>query len=475
MNSLEWLKFYFEKKKFYTHLDYPIRKFTPKILDSLAPEQISKHPFYPFIRIVLKKNRLRKIILDPPLACERKQIRKRVKKIAPKERPIMMCAHFDSLVYAFYSAKLSKKYEEYLSRNGLQDFPLAYRKINGKCNIEFAKEAFEEIKKQSTESYVLVLDIKDFFGSINHRMLKEKLKKVLNVDTLDGDWYAVFKNITGYSYIDVEELNKIKNLQQKKGRQTSQNMGRWLSPEELRNHKDKIIKNRTGQGIPQGSPISATLSNVYMIDFDQRISKLISEHKGYYRRYSDDMIVIVPASQISNIEAFKDEVMEIARSSFLEISPEKTQLFIFKDDAIYKQEEQTWNKAEVSFLGFSFTGSYVKFKPSTISRIYNKLYREAKILNTLCDRYLTTNESRPPSGKNFKDRIVRIRKKQLRQDQKKKRRNFISYGNKACKTFYSEKNMVSAMRSLRSRMSTKARNYARRRANLNLPKLVSSR
>lgn len=49
------------------------------------------------------------------------------------------------------------------------------------------------------------------------------------------------------------------------------------------------------RGIPQGTPLSATLANIYMLDFDAKIYEEASKpYKNvYYQRYSDDLFLFV--------------------------------------------------------------------------------------------------------------------------------------------------------------------------------------
>lgn len=53
-----------------------------------------------------------------------------------------------------------------------------------------------------------------------------------------------------------------------------------------------LARPKRRKGIPQGTPISAALANVYMLHFDKRINDAVKPLKGIYRRYSDDMIVV---------------------------------------------------------------------------------------------------------------------------------------------------------------------------------------
>ncbi|OAB33137.1 hypothetical protein PMSD_15605 [Paenibacillus macquariensis subsp. defensor] len=51
-------------------------------------------------------------------------------------------------------------------------------------------------------------------------------------------------------------------------------------------------------GVPQGSAISAVLSNIYMLDFDKIVNDNVTEKNGLYMRYSDDFIVILPKDNL---------------------------------------------------------------------------------------------------------------------------------------------------------------------------------
>ena len=56
-------------------------------------------------------------------------------------------------------------------------------------------------------------------------------------------------------------------------------------------HVNRNLEN----GIPQGSPISGVLANIYMMEFDLAMKHLIEEeNNGLYMRYSDDIIIVLP-------------------------------------------------------------------------------------------------------------------------------------------------------------------------------------
>ncbi|MFA0570650.1 hypothetical protein [Vibrio gallaecicus] len=119
----------------YLHFDLPINvKKASKIVYN--PDLVAKHAFYPLINYTIEINKIGK---DP--------IKKTVIHRPPKPRPISYPAHVDSHIYAYYSKLLNLEYEKKVRSNGLHDSILAFRSL-GKSNIDFAFDAFNEIKKQ---------------------------------------------------------------------------------------------------------------------------------------------------------------------------------------------------------------------------------------------------------------------------------------------------------------------------------------
>src|SRR6185312_4403266 len=57
-------------------------------------------------------------------------------------------------------------------------------------------------------------------------------------------------------------------------------------------------------GIPQGLAISALLSNVYLIDYDQMMSKKAKDEGFYYRRYCDDILIVCDIGRGQELQQF---------------------------------------------------------------------------------------------------------------------------------------------------------------------------
>ena len=116
----------------------------------------------------------------------------------------------------------------------------AYRNCTpGKCNIHFAKEVFEFIVSCGS-AYIFVGDFSKFFDNLEHRYLKEKIKNVVGTNSLDEADYAIFKNLTRFSYIEADDIEKEKN----KLRRDMRELEKYFETEEFHEINNLIYPNK---------------------------------------------------------------------------------------------------------------------------------------------------------------------------------------------------------------------------------------
>ena len=438
-------------KKGYTHFDlrfwFPLRKEElKKLLKNNLRINNSFHKreewwaFSPFLKILMKTPRYKYQVDEDDFDLE------------TKIRPICFASHFDSLIFSFYAYCLTRKYESYIEEKGFSDCVLAYRSnLGGKCNIQFSKEVFDEVRKRQ-ECTAIALDIKGYFDTIVHKTLKEKWATVLNLPEIPADQYKIFKALTEYSYVNKGSILRKYGIVLKKMHQPPKSLLE-LVPEvkdfekfqRLRN--DKLIvtnpaKNKRGEaiGIPQGSGMSALLSNIYLIDFDQELSKKAKKEGFLYRRYCDDILIVCDSDKAEALQKFTIDLISSYPYS-LEIQQKKVEMTEFKMNSAGKirafdkkkllrnktlkltsKNEKLFYKS-LQYLGFEFNGQDVFIRASSLSRYFRKM--KAKIVKTVAMAY------------NKKNRSSTIWKHQLLEKYSHLgKRNFIKYAFDASKKEY---------------------------------------
>lgn len=442
-------------------------------------EFISKYAFYPLIHTFIKERKYKKS--DPHKHTINKRSHKHINsktgitEKSTKLRPLHYASHYDALVYGYYAHLLNKEYEEKLKLSPkLYDSVTAYRKLKidtfsdkGKSTIHFAKEVFDEVKQRTINNQktaVLTFDIKGFFSSLDHNILKQKWSFIINETKLPGDHFNVFKSCTNFRYILKDDLRKRQNKSGKKTGFDERKLAKirrekgfkcfFESNEDFRNHiktgKLRIYKNpftaenSTGKkhtiGIPQGLPISAVLANIYLYDFDKAIiQNLIEKNNGYYRRYSDDIIIICNEDEIQYTKTY---IEDLIKESNLEISTAKTEIFIFENRIFNKLNQERLTSIKINsdgtqsinspliYLGFEFRGYNVVIKSTNLAKFYRRLI---SIIKRRAKRALKGLEKNPNQKKAiYLNQIKKLYNRPLREidsensDLKQKERNKTS-------------------------------------------------
>ncbi|MFT5217418.1 MAG: hypothetical protein ACI83H_002555 [Glaciecola sp.] len=490
------------KLKRYPHVGFPLEAsdryvWIEKYVTN--PDKIASHSFLPFIHKTYSQRKFRKKYSENDGKVVKGKLPDSETEIALrhsdcKEREIYYAGHLDALVYSYYSQIIAEKYDEKLEQFHLSDSITAYRSIeinpekeNGscKCNIDFANDVFKKINQQEDDEFiVMAFDISSFFDHLNHKILLNNWMQVLNVDKLEKDHFNVFKNITRFSYVDQVELfehfknqiwvernkpfttekhyvkksiDKIKYLRKQRAVAYCENKDLFRNKtkfiHQLKVKNTEGVREKRDFGIPQGSPISSVLANVYLLNFDKSINDFVTNYGGHYTRYSDDMVVICSTN-------IKDELERLVYNEIdkykLEIQKKKTQIFYFKKGTEGKlscgqefRDEINWNKNFI-YLGFEFNGESVLVKSASLSRYYRKMKRTIrrgehfsnKIGSKTKDEFFKSRILKKYSYKGSKRRLKWIWNEDLKKFEKSKDYNwgnFLSYTEKSSKVMISNK------------------------------------
>jgi len=392
---------------------------------------VANHGFFPLIHSVIKERKFKKI----PNGFGRGHSYKKDDKYekTAKLRPLHYATHIDAMIFGCYAEKLLKLYEDELTLfSGLKDCVIAYRKIEveddetdettsaesdlpGKSTIHFAHEAFEEIKQRSADGcVVLMFDIKSFFSELNHEKLKKAWCSLLNEDELNKAHFNVFKAATSFRYILKDELRvgssnrgRRPGFDEKKLASIRKNQGiesffasiddfkLAIKNKELKVYKHPFMKEKRPVGIPQGLPISAVLANLYLLEFDKVVlDRIVNKAGGFYRRYSDDIMVICKPEEADDIENF---ILEEIKNSKVEISTGKTEKFLFQYEQISPRINRITSTLitktgklvgkPLTYLGFEFYGYQTLIKSANLAKYYRRMISSVRRKVDRADRF----------------------------------------------------------------------------------------
>ena len=357
-----------DKKRRYLHFDARIKNVGRKLVSEVSsPDYVVGRFFYPFIRDI--------------------QITRRYKKengkkiIDKKERPLCYASHKDAFIFSWYGYILSYLYEAKVKRLNISENAIAYRSYLGKNNARFAREVYDFIKKKDNCA-VLCFDIVSFFDSLNHKILKNSWKQLLDEAGLlenggmPKDHFAVYKASTKYSFAVKKNIFKYFGI----NKANIKTFDKICSQSDFQNIVRKvglIRKHDEEKGVPQGLAVSSVLSNAYMIDFDLVVASYIKELGGLYRRYSDDIIIVCDLSNYKDAEEFvKAEIAKLK----LEIQSSKTEIRLFSTDKFGRKicTDENGNKAKLQYLGIKTDGNNDELRGKTTSKFYRKLTWKTK-------------------------------------------------------------------------------------------------
>ena len=391
----------------YPHFDKPLsfKKAQPLITST---EWVAHHSFFPFISFSVVTKKVKKDSLTGKAIFK-----------PPKERQILYASHIDSLIYGYYATILSERYNAALVKHDLESEVIAFRSIFKKSNVDFANDAFEEIKSRGSCSAV-ALDITGFFDNIDHALLKSSWMNIIQEKNLPNDHYAVYKSITRYSHVlrdsAMAELAIPANAK----------IANWDGLCNAETFREKIrsnglIKtNNTKKGIPQGSPISALLSNIYMLSFDLEIKAKVDAIGGKYYRYCDDILIIIDSEHVNSIASY---VSDLTSKHKLEINISKTETTTFLE--VIPGEIKILQQKPMQYLGFTFDGTRKLIRSAAFANYSHKMKRGVSLAKQTARKH---NKIRRKKGQKSQP----IYKKSLYEMYSHLgQRNFITYGHRA--------------------------------------------
>lgn len=271
-------------------------------------------------------------------------------KTVKKPRPIMYASHRDACILALYSYRLAKLMDDWYKHNGLHDSVVAYRSL-GKGNYDFARRVQDYVQAHEHLT-VMCFDVTGFFDNLEHDLLRARLKLILKTKELSEDWYKVYRHVTKYRYVNLDDLRE--NAVFKKRLDERKRLPIASLPE-LKAAGIPINKHDKPKGIPQGTPISAMFSNLYMIDFDLEMLAETIARDGLYQRYSDDILIACPPTKADELEAM---VKDRLAANGLQLQTKKTERKTFSGQGALSFQ----------YLGYQLGQGEALIRPGSLSR-----------------------------------------------------------------------------------------------------------
>mgnify|MGYP001052968513 CR=1 FL=1 len=402
---LDWFR-----SRGYRHFDLPVgEKFASKVM---APDFVLQHSFLPLLHYTKSEKRYKK--------CPKTGAR----TITTKDRPIKYASHRDACILSFYASEMNKLLDTHYDAAGLSDSVLAYRAL-GRGNYDFSAEVFAFAQNHAPVT-ILAFDVSSFFDNLDHVLLKRRLKAMLGVSSLPEHWMRVFRAITAFHYVDMEELRANPTFS---ARLKEKTRDRVASVEELKSngikfHPNPELAKGHRRGIPQGTPISAAASNLYMIDFDAAARTYCDSIGALYRRYSDDILVICDPTHASAAEA---KIMDLIKAEKLEISPHKTERTDFSGTGA------TVAGKAAQYLGFTLHEAGPAIRESSLARQWRKMRRTMRRTRKIAERNIASGKSTKAHTKRLYRRFTHLK---VRDDEGVRVvRNFSAYGRRSAAAF----------------------------------------
>ena len=272
----------------------------------------------------------------------------------PKARVIMSESITDKII----NHLVSKYCLEPIIEPILIDMNVATRKDKGsKLGIFYMKKYINSLKINNDKVYALKCDIHKFFYSIDHKILINKLSKLIKEKEIMNLLITII-NSTDLDYINKNIMFEINRMQEKIESSNISTNDKLRIIEEL----NKIPMYEKGKGLPIGNMSSQIMAIFYLNDLDHFIKEKLK--CKYYIRYMDDLILL--SNNKKYLEYCLSEIENYLVSLLLKLN-NKTKIYEIHNG--------------VSFLGYKFIVKNQRLYTLIDTKTKKRIKKRIKVLD----------------------------------------------------------------------------------------------
>lgn len=227
-----------------------------------------------------------------------------IKREKTKCRPISIFNLQDRIVICLVNKYFTDLFDSFFYCNSMAF--RAVKRVDGKNRIVTHHDAIKEIveykqKNGCSELWVSECDMKKFYDTVNHTVIKKYFKTFINrIKKNHSMFYSEDAERIFYRYLDCYTFNKTVFPYNKSQKYFSDNKitngtFEWVENDLLKNHYKKLGNAKIG--VPQGGALSGLIANIVLHYSDEIIAKR-GDSNLLYLRYCDDMIIMHPDKEV---------------------------------------------------------------------------------------------------------------------------------------------------------------------------------
>lgn len=313
----------------------------------------------------------------PTVVALLKEIDSKEKKV--KYRPICQFPVFDKIVFSLLNNYLTILFDDYFL-----DCSFAFRKVNGIRSKLQHLDAVRKVRDYrlghiGQSLFVAECDMKKFYDTISHQVIKNRFLKLLVQAKNDGKICSADMKLVKrcfFAYVDCFDF--LNHVWTKNRLPRTHSFWRDLNKAPLdyipiipflEKEKDYLFDWRQARtkkgrvGVPQGGALSGLIANIVMHDVDLIVTQTIGNNDLLYCRFCDDMVLMgVNQAEVFSCYRLYEQAIRKARLVAHENKPiarrPMREFWEGKSRGPYE-----WNeKGELIFPWITFVGFDVNWK-----------------------------------------------------------------------------------------------------------------